>query len=308
MPDPAAPKSSHIMRGILLRIGAAITFALMAGLLKLASTRGAGIGEIYFYRALFGLIVVLIWILPRQGISVLATRRPMAHATRSAIGLTAMFCTFEALILLPLAEATTINFTGPIFATFLSWLILDERVGRHRWLAAMVAFAGVIVVMRPGADAHEIAPLGVAIGLAAAFGQASVTVTLRHLGASENVAAIVFWFHIACTSVGLLLITLLGTDPDVGTILILIAGGTVGGIAQIFMTASLQAAPVAVLTPFDYLQLIVAVAFGWLLLASEPTINTFAGALLIAGSGLYTAWREQRRQHVREIPPTQPLA
>ena len=296
------------MRGIGLRIAAALTFALMAALLKLAATRGAGIAEVFFYRALFGWLVVVAWILPRQGIGAIATQRPLAHVWRGVLGMTSMFCTFQALILLPLAEATTINFTGPIFATLLSWLILRERVGRHRWAAAVVAFAGVIVVMRPGSAHETIAPLGVAIGLVAAFGQAGVMVTLRHLGASENVAAIVFWFQAAATLAGLVMIAFFGTSPDLVTIMILAAGGMVGGAGQIFMTASLQAASVSVLTPFDYLQLIAAMALGWLLLATEPTVNTFVGAALIAASGLYTALREQRRHKQRTLPPTQPLA
>jgi drug/metabolite transporter (DMT)-like permease len=76
----------------------------------------------------------------------------------------------------------------------------------------------------------------------------------------------------------------------------LAAGGLFGGLAQILMTASIHAAPIAVLGPFDYLQLIGAVILGWLLLGNEPTINTFAGAALIAASGIYTAWRERQRR------------
>jgi drug/metabolite transporter (DMT)-like permease len=305
---PPVSAQAHSTRGILLRIAAAICFALMSALLKLGSNRGAGVVELILYRSVVGLPVVLAWVAFGPGLASLAPNRVSAHVWRSAIGICSMFATFGALTLLPLAESTTLLFTGPIFATLLSWLLLGERVGRHRLLAGLVAFTGVIVVMRPGASIEAVAPIGVAIGLAAAFGQASVTVTLRHLGSREHVAAIVFWFLSACSLAGLMLLPFFGRNPDLATIGILCAAGVFGGLAQICMTASLQAAPISVLAPFDYLQLVTAMLLGWLLLGTEPTVNTYAGAILIACSGLYTLRREQRLRRERPVPATQPVA
>jgi drug/metabolite transporter (DMT)-like permease len=73
------------------------------------------------------------------------------------------------------------------------------------------------------------------------------------------------------------------------------AGGIAGGLGQLFMTSSLRA-PVAAVTPFDYLQIVLATVYGWLLFSDVPTRHTIIGATLIAGSGLYTAWREHRRR------------
>lgn len=292
--SPALPHP-RVTRGIALRIASATSFAVMGALLKLAATRGASLVELYFFRSFFGLPVVLIWVMATDGLGALLPNRPIAHVGRSLLGMASMFFTFEALILLPLAEATTINFTGPIFATLLSWLLLSEKVGRYRWSAALVAFLGVVVVMRPGSAQEAISLVGIGFGLMAAMGQASVTVTLRHLGDREHVAAIVFWFLLACSIVGLILLPFFGTHPDAGTVAILVAAGVAGGLAQIFMTGSLQAAPIGTLAPFDYLQLIVAVLLGWLLFGTGPTLNTLAGAALIAGSGLYTVWRVQKR-------------
>lgn len=298
----------HPTRGIALRVVSAASFAVMAALLKLASTRGANLAELIFYRSFFGIPVVLAWVMSHGGLRVLIPQRVSAHVGRSALGIASMTCTFSALILLPLAEATTIMFTGPIFATLLSWLVLSERVGRHRVSAALAAFLGVVVVMRPGESGHGVSLLGVGFGLAAAMGQASVTVALRHLGEREHVAAIVFWFLASCSLLGLLLLPFFGWTLDPTTIALLIASGVMGGFAQICMTGSLQAAPVSVLAPFDYLQLIGALLLGWLLLGTEPAINTYIGAALIAGSGLYTVWREKRLHKARAALATQPLA
>jgi len=283
------------MRGIALRIGAASCFALMGALLKLASLRGANLAEMVFYRSLFGLPVVLFWVGTSVGWRALTTRRPMVHVTRGALGITAMFCTFQALRLLPLGEATTINFTTPIFATLLAAMALGEGVGARRWAAALVGFAGVAVIMRPGASTDAIPPLGVAFGLAAACCGAVVTVALRQLRDSEHVAAIVFWFLTASALVGLLMMAVFGVGADPQAVALMAAAGLAGGLAQILMTGSLHAAPIAVLAPFDYLQLIIALMLGWLLLETVPTLNTYAGAALIAGSGLFTAWREHAR-------------
>jgi len=301
--------SADTMRGITLRIASGIAFSLMTALIKLATTLGAGLGEVIFYRAAVGAMVVLLWVMVQEGRDGLVSRRPGRLLQRNLLGVVAMFLSFESLVLLPLAEATTIGFMGPVFATLLSWLVLGERVGWHRWAAAVMAFLGVVVVMRPGSAGHDsIAPIGVMFGLAGAMGTASVTIAVRHMAGTENVGAIAFWFQCTAALAGLVLLPVIGTSPGWTPILILAAAGVLGGFGQIWMTASLHAAPVAALTPFDYLQLIGAVALGWLLLGSVPTAYTWAGAALIGGSGLYTMWRERRRHVSREVPATPPLS
>src|SRR3954454_21600602 len=130
----------HVATGILCRIGSGLSFSTMGALLKLASTQGLNAPELVFYRSLFSLPVVLFWVLKRESLSALRPNRPLAHVWRSALGLLSMGMTFEALILLPLGEATALNFTAPIFATILSFLVLKEAVGAHRWAAVLVGF------------------------------------------------------------------------------------------------------------------------------------------------------------------------
>lgn len=265
----------------------------MGAMLKLASTHGLNAPELVFYRSVFSLPVVLLWVLKRETFSALRPNRPVAHVWRSGLGLLSMGMTFQALILLPLGEATALNFTAPIFATILSFIILREHVGVHRWAAVLVGFIGVIIVARPGGLAIPVG--GVLVALAAALGQGGVTTTLRHLQKSENVVAIVFWFAIAGICVGGALMPFFGRAHDLQAMTLVAAGGVAGGIGQLLMTSSLRA-PVSVVSPFDYLQLVGATIFGWLLFSDVPTFSTLAGAALIAGSGLYTAWREHWRR------------
>ncbi len=206
--------------------------------------------------------------------------------------------------MLPLAEAATIGFTMPIFATLLAWLILREHVGRRRWLAVACGLLGVVIIMRPGGGGGALPLAGVVVGLFAALGTAGVTIALRQMRETEHVAAIVFWFFAGSGLVGLALLPFFGGVHDGETMALLAAAGVAGGLMQITMTASLQSAPVSVLAPFDYLQIVGAVVLGWVLLSSVPTLNTLAGAVIISGSGLFTAWRERALQRERAIAVT----
>jgi drug/metabolite transporter (DMT)-like permease len=288
-----ASEADQILTGILCRLGMGASFSTMGALLKLASTHGLNAPELVFYRSLFSLPVVLAWTLSQESLASLRPKRPLAHVWRSGLGLLSMGLTFQALILLPLADATAINFTAPIFATILSFLILHEDVGVLRWAAVVVGFVGVLVVSRPGGSSLPVA--GVAIALVAAVSQGAVTTTLRHLQRTENIAAIVFWFAIAGTVVGGLMMPVFGHWHGLNALLLVFGGGLAGGLGQLFMTSSLRA-PVAVVTPFDYLQILAATLYGWLLFSDLPTQHTIVGATLIAASGLYTAWREHRRR------------
>lgn len=293
--------------GMALRAAAALSFSLMYALMKWAATlEPVSAGEMVFYRSLFGLPVVLFWVLSAKGgLASLSTRRPMVHVWRCALGVTGILLIFQGLKLLPLADATTIGFTAPIFATLLSILFLKEKVGRHRWTAVVLGFLGVLVMVRPGAEGAP--PLaGLLFALGGAFVAAAVTVTLRQLGKTESATAIVFWFFVACATVGGVLTLIDGHRHSWAVLAVLAAGGLAGGLAQLLMTTSLQHAPVSALAPLDYLQMVGAVVLGWLLLSDAPTAATLAGAALIAGSGLYTAWRE-RVLH-REITPPSPNA
>lgn len=284
------------MFGILLRAGSASCFAIMGATLKLASLHGVNAPEMILYRNGFGLPVLLAWVLLGPGIGALRTRRPLAHLTRSIVGLTSMLLTFQALILLPLAEATTITFAAPVFATILSVVVLSEKVGRYRWAAVLLGFAGVLVVMQPGSDVLPL--LGVLVAIAAAIGQAAVAITLRQIGKSEGIAAIVFWFTVGTTVAGLAMLPWFGHRHDAQTWGLLVIAGMVGICGQLMMTASLRHAPVAVVAPLDYLQILWATLFGWLLFGHAPVATTLLGAAMVVSGGVLTALRERRLRRI----------
>ncbi|HEX5185106.1 MAG TPA: DMT family transporter [Allosphingosinicella sp.] len=287
----ARPHPNRLL-GIALRIGSASCFGCMGAAIKLGYDAGVSMPELVFYRFVFGLPPLLIWIAASRNAGAWRTQRPMTHVWRACLGLTTMALTFSALFYLPLAEATTIAFAAPLFSVILSAILLKEPVGRHRWSAVAIGFAGVMVVMQPHGE--TLPAVGLAIAIAGALGVGAVTITLRQIGRTEGTQTIVLWFTCLSLLGSGLLMPLYGRAHDGHTWMILFAVGSFGGIGQLLMTASLRYAAVPVIVPFDYVQLLWAVTLGWLLFADRPPTSTWAGAAIIVGSGLYTLYREHR--------------
>ena len=291
--------SSMALDTVLRPFGA---FATMGALIKLAEARGATIAELLFFRQAGALPVVMTAVITGPGIASLRTGRFWSHATRTVIGLTSMTCMFGTLLLLPLAEATTMQFAAPLFATILGALALREPTGLHRWTAVMLGFAGILVVTQPGSG--HIPLFGAMTGLTAAFLSAMVSILLRRLGQTEPATTIVFYFSLLSLPVLAPFLVAAGSPHDLATWLLLVSIGLVGGVGQIAMTRSLTLAPVAVVVPMDYSGLIWATAFGYVLFGTLPSESTWLGAPIIAASGLYIVWREHLRARAITVSAT----
>jgi drug/metabolite transporter (DMT)-like permease len=293
MPSPASSRpDQNRLLGIALRIGATTCFAFMAATIKLGFQAGVSTVELAFYRFAFGLIPLLGWIAWSGNTGAWRTARPMAHVARAAIGLTTMLLAFSALAYVPLAESTTIGFAAPLFAVALSALILKEKVGRHRWSAVALGFVGVLIVMRPGGT--HVPAIGLLLSLLAAFGVGVVTITIRQIGRTEATQTTVLWFSLLSMLALGLLLPFFARAHDPATWGIIVALGLFGGLGQLFLTSSLRYAPVSVVVPFDYTQLLWAVLLGWLFFADRAPVTTWAGAAVIIASGLYTLYREHK--------------
>lgn len=293
------PQQNRLL-GIGLRVAAATCFAFMAMLVKLGHEAGVATVELAFYRFAFGLPPLLLWIAASRNFGVWRTQRPLAHAWRAAAGLTTLLLSFSALALLPLAETTTIGFAAPLFSVALSALLLGESVGRHRWTAVLLGFAGVLVVMRP--EGRDLPALGLLLAGLSALGAGIVTITIRQVGRTEGTQTTVLWFSLISLAATGLFMPVFSQAHDGGTWLLLAGLGMVGGFSQICLTASLRFAPVPAVVPFDYTQLLWAVLLGWLVFADRPAPTTWIGAAIIISSGLYTLYREHRlgREAARE--------
>jgi drug/metabolite transporter (DMT)-like permease len=199
---------------------------------------------------------------------------------------------FLAFIMLPLAEATTIGFSVPIFSVVLAALVLDEPTGRWRWGAVATGFAGVLLIVRPG---HGDVPLlGASVALLAALLTASVTIVIRRLGATERAATTVFWFAASSLVPLGLAMLVFGQSHEPKTWGLLGGIALAGGLAQLTLTGALRLAPVALVMPMDYTSLLWALLLGYSIFGELPTGGIWIGAPIIIASGLVIVWREHR--------------
>ena len=290
--DTDRPAEQRPVAGVALRLVTALLLAIMFALVKLVSSRGVNIVETLFYRQCGSALCAVGLVAAGPGFKSLHSKRVGAHVGRMALGVTAMALNFAAMIMLPLAEATVIGFSVPIFSTVLAALVLGEPTGKWRWGAVAAGFLGVLLIVQPGTG--EVPLLGAGVALVAALLTASVTIVIRRLGATERASTTVFWF--AASSLVPLGVMMLwfGRAHDPETWAILSGLALSGGLAQLTLTGALRLAPVALVMPMDYVSLLWASLLGLLIFGQLPSHWTLVGAPIVIAAGLVILWREQR--------------
>ncbi len=278
--------------GIALRVAAMALFAVMSAIIKWCGGHGVPVFQMIFFRNAFAFVPLGLYIWRTTGPSVLITRRPLGHLARASIGLVGMTCSFSAVQYLPLTAATALSFASPLFMTALSAPILHEKVGPHRWSAVAVGFIGVLIMVRP--DPGQMNLVGAAFALSGAMAAAGAMVTIREIGKTERGPTIVFYFTLGGAVVGLASLPFGWVMPSPAILGLLIFMGLVGGLGQMLMTEALRVAPVGVVAPFDYIQLVWASLIGFSVWGETPQITTLIGAIVVAASGGYILWRELR--------------
>jgi drug/metabolite transporter (DMT)-like permease len=296
--DPPAAPAQNIRRGIELILISSALFALMNALVKLLSDRLSPI-EIGFFRQLFSLIPVSILVARQGGLAMLRTQRPLGHAFRGLIGNTAMIIFFLSIGWLPLADATALSFTVPLFVTALSVPLLGEAVGIPRWCAVLVGFAGIVVMTNPGDNwlSHG-QGAGAAMGVLGGFMSALMTITIRQLSRTEPPVRIVFFFAATGALVFGTLLPFFWVDPKWLEWVGLLGVGLIGAASQLIMTTAYRHAPAATLAPFGYLSIVWSTALGYLLWDALPSLRVLSGSAIIIASGLFIVYRERRQRRL----------
>jgi drug/metabolite transporter (DMT)-like permease len=285
-----------------IRLAAAFALATMGMLVKLAGTRGAHLVELIFWRQLLTLILLGAGMALAGRLALLKTQRLPAHARRAASGLIGMIFTYGAVLLLPLAEATTLGFTAPVFAVLIAMILFRERIGPYRWGAVAMGFAGVVVVMQPFAAVHEGVTLaGITVGLVAPFMVALISFQLQDLNTTENPWSIVFWFAALTTPVAALALPFVAAAHDPLTWALILGMGVIGAAAQMLLTTSLRFGSAAVILLMDYTALLWASFYGYFIFDRAAPASLWLGAPLIIGAGLLIAWRERQLAKAKRV-------
>ncbi len=277
----------------------------MALLIKLAGTTGISLPEIMFWRQFLTVPLVLGFLAMRSELARLKTDKPRTHALRSVVGMTGMVCNFSAVLLLPLAESTTLGFTTPLFVVIIAALVLREGVGPWRWTAVVLGFAGAVIIAQPG---HGHIPLlGGLIALAAALMTAMISFLIRDMGRTEEPLRIVFYFSLFGSVLMLAVLPFYATTHSASQWLLLLGIGAGGLGGQLGMTASLRHGAVASVAVMDYTMLVWATLYGWLIWDHLPSATTWLGAPLIILAGTVIAWREHHLALARAMSQSSAL-
>lgn len=242
-----------------------------------------------------------------QGRAGFAVPRPKLQLGRGAAVSLATISFFMAVMALPLADATAIQFTSPMLTGMLSALVLGERAPGAVWGATALAFSGVLIVLRPNLLAlgwPALWPLGAAFGMAwlmifnrKAAGAASALAMqflLAMVAAPLLVAAAILlhWSGMAPFQV---------PQPSLAVVLKCAAVAVAATIGHLLIYSATVRASAAVVAPMTYVQLIVALALGWAWFGNAPDAATLGGAVLIVAGGLWL-WRSQKPPVVAETP------
>ena len=288
--------------GAVYMILSILFFSFMDILIKV--TDEYDVGQIMFFRALFGLIPIF-FIIPKNRIkNFYKTKNIKLHFFRSFFGAIAMAAIFIGLRNLQLAEVTALAFSGPLWVVLFSMFFLSEKIRLKRWIAVGLGFIGVIIISKPGFDNlnfYYIYPIIFCIGFA------GVSILIRKLTlAGESVWLIAFYFSLVSGLGGLLTIPLgLWKMPNTYDFILLILIGLLGGIANLLLTQSYKLAEVTLTTPLKYLSLVIAIIIGFYFFEEIPSIHTLSGAALIVVSSAIIFIRENQLKKPIILPRQQ---
>ncbi len=278
--DGPSPRSS-LGRGALLMVSSGLLFAAMAAAVRLAS-RELPNAPIVFFRHFIMLLFLVPWAL-RHGRRALETRDFPGHLVRGLAGFAAITCYFYAIARLRLADAVLLNQSMPLFIPLVERAWLGERIPPRLWGVLLLGFAGLGLILRPGASVFEPAAL---VGLASAVLASISQVGIRRLVRTEPVERIVFYFGLVASTVALPPAALTWRTPGALTLGWLMMMGVFATLGQLTLTRAYIHAPAAQVGPFLYAGPVFAGLLDWLLFGVLPDRLFVLGAAIVIASAI----------------------
>ncbi len=282
---------------VVLKLSALFLFTAMSALVK-ALSEDFPPGEMVFFRSVFAIPVIIIWLTVRGELAHgFVVKKPMGHFWRGVLGTTAMGLTFTGLSLLPLPEVTAIGYATPIFTLILAAVMLGERIRMIRIGAVAIGLLGVLVMLWPRLGSAEMeftATIGALCVLGATLARGFVQIHIRQLVQVDHPAAVVFYFSVTASVLSATTIFFGWTMPNWEQAAILIAMGLIGGVAQILVTSSYRFGQASMLAPYDYTSMLFAIIIGYFWFDELPTISILIGAALVIAGNVVVIWREHQ--------------
>jgi drug/metabolite transporter (DMT)-like permease len=293
------------VQGALWLVTGGFIFTSTSAMIRLLSTQIESV-QTAFFRAVISVILLLPMIAAGR-VKPWHSKRIAGHFWRTAMGTASMVLGFYAVSMLPLADATAIAFSQPLFSVVVAALILGEKVRWRRWSATIIGFAGVLVMVRPGEGSLQ---LGALVALANAAAVALSILLVRRLSDSETPLMILTQFAIFSTILLTVPAILVWRWPDLWGWVLAFGIALSATVGQYFWVQAFKSGEMSAVAPFEYMRLPFAVFVGWLIWGEMPVIWTYVGASIVIGSALYIAHREHQlaRERRRAAPAPRPPA
>jgi drug/metabolite transporter (DMT)-like permease len=285
------------LRGIGLFLTAIFIFSCLDTLAKYL-TRDLHVIQIAWGRYVFSSAFLLV-LVPRYGlIRPLRSARPWFQIMRAGLLAAVSLMFFTAVSYMPLVNVTAIGFAAPLILTALGHFVLGERVGLRRWMAILVGFVGVMVIIRPGVDVVHWAAL---IALAMAASNAVYQLATRMLAGVDSPQTTIFFTNIAGSIGFSFLIPFFWTPPGAFGWIAMALLGFMGGLGHYLLIQAFGHAPVSMLAPFAYTAILWVTISGYLVFEQLPDLWTITGAAIIIASGIYVFYREAYLRRIGKL-------
>ena len=310
---------SNNTKGILLILTAMLIFAVQDSLMKYIYN-SVSLYEVYIIRTIVSFILVIIFLKILKKPIVFKTHYPLLTLCRVILFFFGFSSFYIALTVMPLATATALFFVSPFLITIFAKIILKDQIGPRRWIAVIVGFIGVYIILNPNFDDFDYFSL---TPILCAFCYSLSMIIIKKTSEKDNVYQQIFQFYIGAMIISIIFYFFIGdgryntidnpaaqfifrewfSDLEFSLIYMIVLGFTAAAAFLLVFSAYRIASP-AVVSPFEYSILIWSTLSGWIFFNEVPTINTITGMFLIVFGGIYIFIREkiQEQSIVTEKP------
>ena len=304
MPANASTEQNGLFKGLAIMAFAMMILPCMDGIAKYLSTfQAMSPGQVTFYRFFFQLMLTVPLLLTVAGSGAFRARRPWMNLVRGALHAAATLLFFTAIKYMPLADVFAIYFVEPFMLTAMSAAFLGEKVGWRRWVAILIGFGGAMIVIQPSFAIFGVTSL---LPVLCAFLFALYLIMNRTIGEADPPLTMQTISGLGGTifmAAALVIGNALGNEdfqlalPNSGfSLVLLLVLGALSGYGHLLVLRAFRLAPVSILAPFQYFEIISGTILGFTLFGEFPTPSKWLGVAIIVGSGLYIIWRERRVQ------------
>jgi len=283
----------HRLQSIFWMFAWAASFSTAMALLK--SLGSLPIATVIFVRFALSLVFIAPLLLSQGRDKPLKSTKMRLHGLNAIFRVIAIWATYYAYSRLPMGLAASIGYTGPMMAIVLAMILLREKVGWRKWVAVIIGYAGVLVMVQPE-QAHV--NIAVFVALLANLCSSLAKVTTKEITKTDTVPQVIFYGNLGALLISCVFAGYYWEMPSEGEWPMLIAIGFAGSLSQFSYVKALHAGNVSLVAPFEYLRLLFAIPVGMLFFEETLTEHHMLGCSIIVGCSVYLTWREiQRNQH-----------